>query len=56
MTTLHRELQYISPEKIIFDQNNPRGLSEEQITIDPQFDKLVVSIETYGIFVSFPIS
>lgn len=49
MTTLHRELQYISPEKIIFDQNNPRGLSEEQITIDPQFDKLVVSIETYGI-------
>lgn len=49
MKTLHRELQYINPMIISFDQNNPRGLSEEQITMDSQFDKLVLSIETHGI-------
>ena len=51
MTTLHRELHHIEPTKISFDKNNPRGLTSNQITNDPEFDKLVSSIDKYGILV-----
>jgi ParB/RepB/Spo0J family partition protein len=49
MKTLNRKLHYFDPQKISFDKNNPRGLSESQIVNDPQFPKLVSSIEEYGI-------
>ena len=51
MITLHRELHYIEPTKISFDKNNPRGLTQNQITSDPEFDKLVSSINKFGILV-----
>ena len=49
MKTLHRDLQYINPNDISYDKNNPRGLSESQIKNNPQFNKLVASIKQYGI-------
>ena len=49
MKTLHRDLQYINPNDISYDKNNPRGLSESQIKNNPQFNKLVSSIKQYGI-------
>ena len=51
MTTLKRELHHIDPTKILFDKNNPRGLTEKQITNDPEFDKLLSSINKHGILV-----
>ena len=49
MGTLHRQLQYINPQDIAFDKDNPRGLTEDQIVNDPNFKKLKSSIEEYGI-------
>lgn len=49
MKTLHRDLQYINPNDISYDKNNPRGLSESRIKNNPQFNKLVSSIKQYGI-------
>jgi len=49
MSILHRELLYKNPQLIAFDKNNPRGLTEDQIVGDPNFDKLVASIKKYGI-------
>ena len=49
MRTLHRDLQYINPNDIAYDKNNPRGLSESQIMNNLQFSKLVSSIKKYGI-------
>lgn len=51
MKTLHRELQHIDPKKISVDKNNPRGLTESQIISDPEFKKLISSIDQYGILV-----
>lgn len=47
--SLEKKLKYIEPSEIEFDKNNPRGLSEEQITRDPIFKILVASIQEYGI-------
>ncbi len=49
MIKLHRELHFIDPQAILFDKDNPRGLTEEQIVNDPDFIKLKSSIESYGI-------
>lgn len=49
MSTLRRELEYVNPNAISFDQNNPRGLTEKQIIDEPYFAILVSSIEKYGI-------
>jgi ParB/RepB/Spo0J family partition protein len=49
MNTLRRELVYVAPNTISFDQNNPRGLTEKQIVSKPHFAILVSSIKKYGI-------
>lgn len=49
MAKLENKLKYLDPYKIEFDKNNPRGLSEKQITDDPNFGKLVSSIKEHGI-------
>jgi len=43
------ELQQIEVSKINFNENNPRGESEEKITTDPQFKQLISSINEFGI-------
>lgn len=42
-------LQHISPTSVDFDKNNPRGESASQITNDPEFGKLKISINEFGI-------
>jgi len=45
----HYELQQIEVSKISFDENNPRGESEEKITSDSQFKQLVASIKEFNV-------
>jgi len=49
MHTLERELKFIEPLKIDFDNHNPRGEKAESILKDPDFKDLVKSITTYGV-------
>lgn len=49
MQTLERELKYIEPSKIDFDEHNPRGEKAESILKDPEFKDLVKSINTFGV-------
>ncbi|MGD1046690.1 MAG: ParB N-terminal domain-containing protein [Bacteroidota bacterium] len=49
MKALEKSIEHIQIEKISFDKNNPRGEKEEQIVTDPEFDKLKLSINKYGI-------
>lgn len=49
MGSLEKSIKHIDAKKISFDPNNPRGEKEHQIISDPEFSKLVQSIETYGI-------
>lgn len=49
MSKLEYKMDYLDPNSIEFDKNNPRGLSPAQITNDPNFEKLVSSIKEYGI-------
>lgn len=49
MTALKRKLEYINPFHISVSDNNPRGLSEEQIVNKPEFANLINSIKAYGV-------
>lgn len=49
MKSLGKQLEYIDPKSIQFDSDNPRGLTEKQITNDPEFAKLVLSIRKFGV-------
>jgi ParB/RepB/Spo0J family partition protein len=40
---------YIDPDKIAFDESNPRGETQKQIEGDPQFKELVESIKSLGV-------
>lgn len=49
MKSLEKDIEHINLSKISFDVNNPRGEKEHQIISDPEFHKLVASINTHGI-------
>lgn len=49
MRHLQKRLYYKAPSLIAFDRGNPRGETEEQITSDPEFKKLVNSIKDFGV-------
>ncbi len=53
MRHLQKRLSYKNPMAILFDEGNPRGENESQIVSDPEFKKLVTSIEEFGIL--YPI-
>jgi len=49
MKSLEKNIEHIQLNKVSFDVNNPRGEREHQIVSDPEFQKLILSINTHGI-------
>lgn len=49
MKSLEKDLSYIKIDNISFDPNNPRGEDPNRIENDKEFDKLVASINKYGL-------
>ena len=49
MKSLEKNSRHILIDNISFDRNNPRGEGESQIINDPEFKKLVASIQEHGI-------
>jgi len=49
MKKLHKKLYLLQPTDILFDIENPRGLTEEQILHAPAFKQLLSSIKEHGI-------
>jgi len=49
MKLLEKDIEYVQLNKIAFDVNNPRGEKEYQIVSDSEFQKLISSIDKFGI-------
>ena len=49
MKSLKKGIEYIEPNNIRYDVNNPRGEKEHQIVSDKSFEKLVDSIKEHGV-------